>query len=481
MDAIVISAFLLLAVVIFLTVNANWRSGVFAILGVGFLQDMVRKLIPGEPVAITAAAAVTMLLVWQLGLARNAKLGQEVGIRYYYPTIVKAFFALGVWVALQAVQTFVTYGSPILAGIGLLAYLSPLPAIWVGWWYCQGERDYVEFLQVYVGFGVVVAIGVYLAWSGFEWAILQQVGEKLVIYGLDGIVDLNAGFMRAPDIAGWHLGAATCFAITLAAARPKLQRTMMLAAVAAALVVAIILTGRRKPLGLVGLFVLIFAVMMQFSQNREARKAAAVLFALGIGMLGGSFFFLERGAGSESFSFLSDRSGTIFEDAWDRFYNLGIASIGWAIGEAAFLGNGAGVASQGAQHFGVELNDIGSAEGGLGKIVLELGVPGLVVVAWVLMVFAKVMRQVVTMANRSEAQATTIALALVSFLLANLLLFITASQVFGDPFILILMGLVLGALLATPRLLGAGVANDATRGSLRAYERGRANPNLGRR
>ena len=42
--------------------------------------------------------------------------------------------------------------------------------------------------------------------------------------------------------------------------------------------------------------------------------------------------------------------------------------------------------------------------------------------------------------------------ALAAFLMTNAALFVTASQMFGDPFVLILLGVVFGALLATPQL-----------------------------
>ena len=54
--------------------------------------------------------------------------------------------------------------------------------------------------------------------------------------------------------------------------------------------------------------------------------------------------------------------------------------------------------------------------------------------------------------DRASSEASTTAMALVAFLLANMILFITASQIFCDPFVLILLGIVFGALLATPRL-----------------------------
>ena len=48
----------------------------------------------------------------------------------------------------------------------------------------------------------------------------------------------------------------------------------------------------------------------------------------------------------------------------------------------ALFGAGLGVGTQGTQHFGGGGDIAGAAEGGLGKITLELGIPGLFVVGW---------------------------------------------------------------------------------------------------
>ena len=132
LESVAILAFVL-AVVIYVLVNENWRRGVFFILGTGFTQDAFRKLVLGEPVAISAAVAVLVLIVWSIGLNRFRQYPEEMSLRRHFPAIVQSFVVFGGVVLFQAFLTIVNFGSVALAGIGMLAYLSPLPGIWIGW------------------------------------------------------------------------------------------------------------------------------------------------------------------------------------------------------------------------------------------------------------------------------------------------------------------------------------------------------------
>src|SRR5262249_6684477 len=85
-------------------------------------------------------------------------------------------------------------------------------------------------------------------------------------------------------------------------------------------------------------------------------------------------------AGSLSYSLYVQRSQTVFRDVPSRFVDLGIAPVTWAYDKFGPLGAGLGVGTQGTQHFSGGIQ--GAAEGGLGKITVELGIPGLFVMGW---------------------------------------------------------------------------------------------------
>jgi hypothetical protein len=315
----------------------------------------------------------------------------------------------------------------------------------------------LQLLLIYAAFGVVVALGVYMSWSEVDLAILKQIGEALVIYDpIVGVVDTHSGFMRSPEVAAWHLGTASCLLIILAITRPNPVRIAVFSIAIAVMVPAIYLTGRRKALAMLGLFAGILTIVLQFSSHRDARRAITALVGLAVGVVSMFFYLTDDASDGSGFRLYAERGDSVYGDAWERFYTLGLGSMVNAIEAVGFFGHGAGVVSQGGQYFGVDEELAGAGEGGLGKIVVELGVPGLIVLTWIMFVVGRAIRELLSIANSPDAPASTITLTmagLVAFLLVNIVLFVTASQVFGDPFVLIILGIVFGCVLATSRVL----------------------------
>jgi hypothetical protein len=148
-----------------------------------------------------------------------------------------------------------------------------------------------------------------------------------------------------------------------------------------------------------------------------------------------------------------ERGATVGADISERAQGLGFAPVQWAIEGYGWLGGGLGIASQGAQHFGGGADVYGGAgEGGLGKITAELGVPGLLVAVWLGVAALWYGWQVLLFCSRRSAAVTRLACGLVALLVANFAVFFVATQVFGDLFVLLSLGLVSGFFLAAPVL-----------------------------
>lgn len=159
-----------------------------------------------------------------------------------------------------------------------------------------------------------------------------------------------------------------------------------------------------------------------------------------------------------------ERGESVGEDAAERFQLMTFGMIEWVIKKNGFFGSGAGTGSQGAQHFGGGTVLVGSAaEGGLGKVLAELGVPGIFLLLWVgfalLIYMASVCKGV-----RNDPQVAPMVFCLVGFLGANAVIFTTAHQIFGDAFILILLGLILGFILRAPFISRLSKSNLAVPG-----------------
>ena len=144
----------------------------------------------------------------------------------------------------------------------------------------------------------------------------------------------------------------------------------------------------------------------------------------------------------------------MFEDAPARFVELGIAPIMWAYDRFGLFGAGLGVGTQGMQHFFEGGEAIaGAAEGGLGKITLELGIPGLFLVGWLAISVFNYLWRIMRASSRISPRVARLSYGLFSFLVANMVAFSVATQAYGDLFILLILSWTLGFLLAVPVLL----------------------------
>src|SRR5262249_14011218 len=147
-----------------------------------------------------------------------------------------------------------------------------------------------------------------------------------------------------------------------------------------------VLTGRRKMVMELAIFVSTYLILWTILEN-GARKLIIVVVT-GAALVGYTWLAAELrdnvrepvDSGSLSYSLYVQRSQTVFQAAPSRFVELGIAPIMWAYEGYGLFGAGLGVGTQGTQHFGGGGGIAGAAEGGLGKITLELGIPGLFVV-----------------------------------------------------------------------------------------------------
>jgi len=224
------------------------------------------------------------------------------------------------------------------------------------------------------------------------------------------------------------------------------------------------LTGRRKLFVEIVVFASVYCGLFALFQ-KNARKLAGVAGVVGLA----SYLLIiglidadpgERKYASHRLSVASDalyeaytlRAQSVFEDVGERVANFGFVPVTWAYDQWGFFGAGVGAGSQGTQHFVGDMINRGAAEGGLGKIMLELGIPGLVLVAWLGYAMLRYVNQILEyLAVRSSVHAR-LGYGLVAFLAANAAAFSVSTQAYGDEFILLCLGWSIGFLLALPGL-----------------------------
>ncbi len=442
----------------------NWRAGFMVCLIAGCLQDPIRKITPGEPIYITSLvfvfAAATFFGAYLQGknLSGSAIHAWNRSLR----TPLTLFFTL---VVIQSCVTFIRFDSPILALIGLLAYGAPVPAVLLGYHFGRGAERVQNFIQIYLGINILMIAGVYLSYLGFDWQALRTVGENLLVYSqtTGEVTILKSGFYRAPEMAAWHAATSICL-LVIAFLGIKGHR---LRKVATGILVlffwgGLLFTGRRKFIMEIYIFLSVYGLLLLSLRNRVS-KAARTSFLLMIVVSGAliGYWTLVPDEFKEGLDPYYERGATAKLDSTNRASLMTIESFQWVLEQNGPWGSGAGTGSQGAQHFGGGSDVVGySAEGGLAKVMAELGLPGLALLLWLLFGLGRYLWAIISYMSGTDIRRATLAYGLISIIIANVAVFVTAHQIFGDPLVLILLGFFIGFILAAPRMEKAAVPLD---------------------
>jgi len=376
--------------------------------------------------------------------------------------------------------TLARTGSLVLPAIGLIAYFSPLPAILLGYNYVRTRQDAANFLKLYVVLTLVMISGIYLSLAGYDWKILSQVGEGLYAFAPTGEqLNLLSGFFRAPEVAAWHAATSICalillFMVIKGQKSIKWVASMMLPF----LVVALVFTGRRKFVVEIALFAVLYVSLLTVFQT-SAIKSVLVLVA-GIFLTVGAYTYLIPPEATDRAAPYYGRTTTVQGEGSSRLMEFTVEAFEYVVAQNGVFGVGAGMGSQGSQYYGGGGTVVGgNAEGGVGKVLAELGVPGFLLLSWLAIGLARYSWSIVAFTRGKDPLISRLAFGLISLAVVNVFVFAAGGQAFGDPFILIVLGFMLGFLFAVPKMLGAGNEARQRLGRPRTWERARLVTNLG--
>ena len=117
-----------------------------------------------------------------------------------------------------------------------------------------------------------------------------------------------------------------------------------------------------------------------------------------------------------------------------------------AFNRSGGIGLGAGAGSQGTQYAGVDVSKTvgGSAESGMGKIMVEMGVPGILAAITLLVLVSRRILKNMKWVAKMSTQHLIHQISFTAFMFANVMTFTVATGIYGDLFILILIGTVGG-------------------------------------
>ena len=457
-------AALYLAVVAMLIVG-NWRRGLTLVVLTTIIQDPLRKLAPDQPVAFSLMAGVVAIMTFVVSLrSPRTRYMRPDSSREYRELKAAAMLFVGI-IALQSINGFMWHGSLAAVALGIVTYLGALPAILVGRHLAgiSGEKAMMGFLKAYLILCVPAVATLYLQYAGVGWPILGDVGQGIQIYDviLNGApVSTSSGLFRSSEIAAWHIGACCCFAIMLATHRNVSMRSLATTTALVAVLLALgLLTGRRKLLIQLAMFLFAYLFLIFFIGRMGSRLWIAVSVSVAAIWLGARSL-QELAPSDVVYRQFVARGETGFSSVGDRFAKLGIDPLSWAYDRFGPFGGGVGAATSGAQNYGVDAMMVAVGEGGLGKLAGELGWPGLAAAFWLSVLLARYVLKITRRTARLSPAAGRLRCGMAAFLIANISSFSVATQVFNDLFVLTTLGLFVGVLVSqTPE--SAGVDKEA--------------------
>ena len=440
---------------------AEWRLGLLLCLVTALLQDPLRKLTPHQPVLFVVFVGVVFAGMCVGALARGIPLNSN-GIFRRYPQFARPFSLLLFLLVIQAFNSYLHFENPIITLAGLAAYLLPLPSIVCAYQLVsyQGAFRINQFLKWYIVCIAIALTTIYLEYSGYDWPVLGTINTKLIVFdAVTGqILPSFTGIFRAPEIAAWHAMAAACFVLLMVLLRGITVTRLLTALAIAALLIGLgLLAGRRKIVIEFAVFVSTYFILWAIFERGVGKLG--IIACTGAALVG--YTWLATGMREEvkernnteltDYSRYVAHSENAFQEVPSRFVELGIAPVMWAYDRYGLFGAGLGVGTQGTQYFGG--GGGGAAEGGLGKITLELGVPGLFVLGWIAIATFRKLWQIMRFASRYSRRIARLSFGFVSFLVANVAGFSVATQAYGDMFILLILSWTMGFLVAVPILV----------------------------
>jgi hypothetical protein len=447
-----------------LLADGNWRGGLIFSLVIGFLQDPLRKVTPGQPSLFVGLVLIAFGCCCLVLLDRRDHLNLRA-MFWGTPLLTQwapVYLAL---IVFQGMNSFVRYQNPLLSLIGIGFYLAPAIGLWLGFQVGVSPLLLRRFLYVYLFGSALFAFTVFLSYRGFSSPLLKEVGSGILInfrYGLE--VKGASGLWRSSEIAAWQLAAASCISFSFAFGFRNTSSTVLMLLASSGFSLVALFTGRRKSLVLVVLFIGLYLLLFGRRSTAKSRDRliTGVLGAAGIGY--GIYSLLLFDQLGSSFNEYVQRAGTAWGDIADRFNAFAIGGIGTSLEIAEGIGLGAGAISQTGNLRLEGLKTTGQmaflGESGSGKIIAELGLPGLVVLSVIFVLLSRTLWQNYQLMKSLPPQYSSIYIGLLAFSLANLPMFLTASQVYGDPFVLIILSLCLGSSLSLPVLLATFQRNQ---------------------
>jgi hypothetical protein len=420
----------------------DWRRGWMLVVLCGVLQDPVRKLTGGAPVVVSFA--VVGLYAAILFSARNeifahlSEFARRFGNVY---TSILAFIFLLLVAALNGVLTYgiAMWKVPLLS---LFTYCIPLVAALFGYVWLQREEWLYRWFKLYTLVTSVALVGTVLEYLRVQSRILGMVAfEGDFIRHLPGIqIRLLSGIYRGPDVMAWHASMLACIAIAMTLRAGMSRLAVVWGSVAAWGFFNCMIAGRRKAI----YTVLVFCAIFVWRYARRLKTSQVLAFFGVLLLLGGVVRQLAEGEETSVYAAGAVASRTELAQrleggALDTFRQFGL------------MGAGLGTATQGVYHLLGDSAIVGWQEGGLGKLAVEVGLPGIIaimIIGWIVLRLLLRLTRVEDVPGSSQF----VRVALFALVVANMASFMASAQAYTDAVLALTTGFFVGCLFATAAL-----------------------------
>lgn len=442
--------------------DGNWKGGLVVTFIIGFLQDPLRKITPGSPSTMVGLVLVAFVLCM---FVMFDKTGGRLDLRAMFWTVpsiqewVPLYFLM---IGMQAANSYFRFGDLTLTGLGIAFYTAPAIGLWAGYLVGCNPLLLRRLILTYLALCSIFAFSVFLDFRGVQSDLFKEVGSGILITFEGFSAQGASGLWRTSEIAAWHLSAGACFAMTIALSSQRRDNQIFFLVLATFFAYLTIPTGRRKGLVLVLVFVAIYLLLFSSKASPASREQVfSSLFGSAALAYAGYAMFLISSKG-DSFGLYLNRTLTAKDDIAGRFNDQGTSAFtrglevsqGWGLGVGAGANLGNLKLSAAAQAQRASIHSLSYvSEGGGGKIVTELGLPGLVVGGTVAALIALSLWRNFKMLQRLPSTIAFLMLGLIAFAMANVVFFFSAAQVYTDPFVLILVFIYFGSFLAVPTLI----------------------------
>lgn len=428
---------------------SNWRSGLLWMIVLACVQDPLRKLIPGTP---------GILLLIMLVVVLAAGTGMLSSIRRPWMHFIRLHFSIQTSInnfilsIIPPLFISLTYGpgSWAFTIYGLVSYGIILLSVLYGYFYARSPVDIRWILGFYCLVTSLALTGTFLEYYNLE--ILSNIlgddslGFNWIRYGSGYTVNLLTGFYRSPDVMGWHASAASMISLTLIFTDKGAGRWRWLAVTSIG-IAALMISGRRKMVFMIPLFVILIAGLMIYCRRRGVGLKGIVPLAIPvvIALIVGNWL----GEESEFIRYYIDESKTLNLQAQKHLWD----SVLDTFRQSGFWGSGFGFASPGAQYIPYDKPELWQ-ESGASRLMVELGLPGMLTFMILIYQFFRSTLRTARLSANYYSRDSMLCICLLAFVLANLCSLGISGQILADPFVASFIGITLGMQLSFARMSG---------------------------